>query len=153
MANMEKNPDHTARQHRLPCPQSSLALITRPIVHSIHVITRWVQHYALAFILASRLIHLFPTLQGFISSQISCQRFLNLRYDGTDVPLMTLCPPGGNYAAAFMEAYQVWRPVFGALGHLCPWVAGRHVIMCLWLYVFACLKPAWGCTLSRLVAA
>jgi 5-oxoprolinase (ATP-hydrolysing) len=46
-------------------------------------------------------------MQGFTLKQIQCQRFLNLRYDGTDVPIMTPCPPNGDYVAAFREAYQV----------------------------------------------
>ena len=48
-----------------------------------------------------------PPLQGFGEQQTSSQRFLNLRYDGTDVPLMTPAPLDGDYAAAFEQAYQV----------------------------------------------
>ena len=48
-----------------------------------------------------------PLVQGFREQQTSCQRFLNLRYDGTDVPLMTPAPLDGDYAAAFEQAYQV----------------------------------------------
>lgn len=44
--------------------------------------------------------------KGFSEQQISCQRFLNLRYEGTDVPVMTPAPSSGDYAAAFEEAYQ-----------------------------------------------
>ncbi|KAL4856136.1 5-oxoprolinase [Chlorella vulgaris] len=44
--------------------------------------------------------------QGFTQQQTSCQRFLNLRYDGTDVPVMTPCPPDGDFATAFEQAYQ-----------------------------------------------
>jgi hypothetical protein len=45
--------------------------------------------------------------KGFSEQQVSCQRFLNLRYDGTDVPIMTLAPLDGDYAVAFEQAYQV----------------------------------------------
>ena len=45
--------------------------------------------------------------QGFSEAQTGCQRFLNLRYDGTDVPIMTPAPRDGDYAAAFERAYQV----------------------------------------------
>ena len=41
--------------------------------------------------------------------QVTVQRFLNLRYDGTDVPVMTPCPPDGDYAVAFEAAYQVCK--------------------------------------------
>lgn len=35
------------------------------------------------------------------------ERFLNLRYDGTDVPVMTPCPPdGGDPAKAFENQYR-----------------------------------------------
>ena len=54
----------------------------------------------------SPLLPILP-MQGFSEQQISCQRFLNLRYDGTDVPIMTLAPADGDYAAAFEQAYQV----------------------------------------------
>ena len=37
-------------------------------------------------------------LQGFKKDELNTERFLNLRYDGTDVPVMTLCPEGGDYA-------------------------------------------------------
>ncbi|KAJ9523185.1 hypothetical protein QJQ45_024077, partial [Haematococcus lacustris] len=36
----------------------------------------------------------------------SCQRFLHLRYQGTDVAVMTARPPDGDYGAAFRQAYQ-----------------------------------------------
>lgn len=58
--------------------------------------------------------------RGFEESQISCQRYLNLRYEGTDVPVMTACNNGGgygdtsafdaskntSYASAFEAAYR-----------------------------------------------
>ena len=45
--------------------------------------------------------------QGFTnSSLIQSHRFLNLRYDGTDVPIMIQEPPDGDYAAAFEAAYK-----------------------------------------------
>ena len=46
-------------------------------------------------------------MQGFTRKQIQTQRYLNLRYDGTDVPIMTPCPPSGDYSEAFRDAYQV----------------------------------------------
>lgn len=39
-------------------------------------------------------------VQGFKRDELNTERFLNLRYDGTDVPVMTLCPPGGDFAQA-----------------------------------------------------
>lgn len=43
-------------------------------------------------------------LQGFTDAQISTERFLNLRYDGTDVAVMTLCSvDGADPAAAFED--------------------------------------------------
>lgn len=47
------------------------------------------------------------TAQGFSSAQISAQRFMNLRYEGTDVPVMVPCPGDGDYAAAFEAEYNV----------------------------------------------
>lgn len=44
--------------------------------------------------------------QGFEPHQIRVQRFLNLRYDGTDVPVMTSCPADGDFEAAFVGTYQ-----------------------------------------------
>lgn len=45
--------------------------------------------------------------QGFKEDQVSVERFLNLRYDGTDVPVMTACPKaGGDAATAFEEQYK-----------------------------------------------
>ena len=44
--------------------------------------------------------------RGFTNAQIQAQRFLNLRYEGTDVAVMTACPDDGNYAAAFEAAYR-----------------------------------------------
>lgn len=57
------------------------------------------------------MFHLLATLplavQGFTEHQVHCQRFLNLRYDGTDVPIMTPSPEDGDFAVAFEQAYQV----------------------------------------------
>ena len=39
-------------------------------------------------------------LQGFDRDQLSVERYLNLRYDGTDVAVMTLCPEGDDFAKA-----------------------------------------------------
>ena len=52
--------------------------------------------------------------QGFPPDSISCERYLNLRYAGTDVAIMTPCPSAdgdmsvapGDYAAAFMARYK-----------------------------------------------
>ncbi|KAL6786052.1 hypothetical protein ACKKBG_A01200 [Auxenochlorella protothecoides x Auxenochlorella symbiontica] len=44
--------------------------------------------------------------QGFGRGQIECERYLNLRYNGTDVPIMTLTPEDGNFAAAFETGYK-----------------------------------------------
>ncbi len=41
------------------------------------------------------------------SSQVACELYLNLRYQGTDVAVMTQAPPGGDYASAFAAMYQV----------------------------------------------
>jgi len=43
---------------------------------------------------------------GFRKSEIKTLRFLNLRYEGTDVPVMTECPEDGNYANAFSSTYR-----------------------------------------------
>lgn len=45
-------------------------------------------------------------VQGFTKAQVKCERFLNLRYHGTDVAVMTPCPLDGGYAAAFESLYQ-----------------------------------------------
>ena len=37
-------------------------------------------------------------LQGFKQDELNTERFLNLRYDGTDVPVMTQCAEGDDYA-------------------------------------------------------
>jgi hypothetical protein len=58
--------------------------------------------------------------QGFAPSQIACERFLNLRYEGTDVAVMTPCPADGDYAAAFEAAY---RREFGFV------MEGREVVV------------------------
>jgi hypothetical protein len=55
--------------------------------------------------------------QEFSQEQVSIQRFLNLRYDGTDVPIMTLDPADGDYYAAFERAYQARRTLHDALMH------------------------------------
>jgi 5-oxoprolinase (ATP-hydrolysing) len=52
--------------------------------------------------------------QGFAQESISCERYLNLRYQGTDVAIMTPCPAAqedasvapGDYAAAFVARYK-----------------------------------------------
>lgn len=51
----------------------------------------------------------YTNTQGFPESSITVARYLNLRYDGTDVAVMTAEPPAddgpGSYAAAFEAAY------------------------------------------------
>lgn len=37
-------------------------------------------------------------LQGFKRDELNAELFLNLRYDGTDVPVMTQCAEGDDYA-------------------------------------------------------
>ncbi len=49
-------------------------------------------------------IHL--AVQGFTEDQIAVERFLNLRYDGTDVGVMTTCSEEGDYTEAFESAYK-----------------------------------------------
>ena len=47
--------------------------------------------------------------QGFAAADVACERFLNLRYDGTDTALMTARPASGDrddYGAAFVERYR-----------------------------------------------
>ena len=46
------------------------------------------------------------TLQGFRSDEVSTERFLNLRYDGTDVAIMTACSSSSSYEEAFEDTYQ-----------------------------------------------
>ena len=36
-------------------------------------------------------------VQGFNVEQVHTERFLNLRYEGTDVAIMTTCPESGDY--------------------------------------------------------
>ena len=56
--------------------------------------------------------------QGFRPDQIGSQRFLNLRYDGTDVPIMTPCQASGDCSAPFEEAYQVQKEPVGLSGKI-----------------------------------
>ncbi len=44
--------------------------------------------------------------QGFAEAAITTQRFLNLRYQGTDTPLMIAQPHDHDFAGAFCRAYQ-----------------------------------------------
>jgi 5-oxoprolinase (ATP-hydrolysing) len=46
--------------------------------------------------------------RGFSDSQLLAEKYLNLRYDGTDVPIMTASPSDGvtSYAEAFETAYK-----------------------------------------------
>jgi len=45
-------------------------------------------------------------MQGFKRDQIAAERFLNLRYDGTDVAVMTSCSSSSSYSEAFASAYK-----------------------------------------------
>ncbi|KAK9839403.1 hypothetical protein WJX81_000039 [Elliptochloris bilobata] len=45
-------------------------------------------------------------MQGFHPDQVSAERFMNLRYSGTDVAVMTACSPEDDVAAAFEAAYK-----------------------------------------------
>ena len=51
-------------------------------------------------------------LQGFDRNELNTERFLNLRYDGTDVPVMTHCTEGNEYA-------QVGCCSCGSCDHVC----------------------------------
>ncbi|CAK0741638.1 hypothetical protein CVIRNUC_001340 [Coccomyxa viridis] len=44
--------------------------------------------------------------QGFERDQVSTERFLNLRYDGTDVAVMTTCSSSCTYEEAFENTYK-----------------------------------------------
>jgi 5-oxoprolinase (ATP-hydrolysing) len=44
--------------------------------------------------------------RGFDDSQVASQRFLNLRFSGTDVALMVAADAMQGYEAAFLEAYE-----------------------------------------------
>lgn len=44
--------------------------------------------------------------RGFQDNQIKVQRFMNLRYDGTDVPIMTSVSAGRSYEEEFLACYQ-----------------------------------------------
>lgn len=59
-------------------------------------------------------------LRGFQDDEIRIQRFMNLRYDGTDVPIMTGDSPGRTYEEEFLACYQ---REFGFLVH------GRNIIV------------------------
>ena len=45
-------------------------------------------------------------MQGFERDQVSTERFLNLRYDGTDVAVMTTCSSSCTYEEAFENTYK-----------------------------------------------
>jgi len=45
-------------------------------------------------------------LQGFEKDQVSTERFLNLRYDGTDVAVMTTCSTSSSYEESFEDTYK-----------------------------------------------
>ncbi len=45
-------------------------------------------------------------MQGFRDDQVKAERYLNLRYDGTDVAVMTSCLSGSTYTEAFESAYK-----------------------------------------------
>jgi hypothetical protein len=62
--------------------------------------------------------------QGFSPSQVQVERFLNLRYSGTDVAVMTPCPApgsGASYGDAFAASYRCggwWAGGGGGAGKL-----------------------------------
>lgn len=58
--------------------------------------------------------------QGFTPDQIQVERYLNLRYAGTDVPIMTLQPADADFAGAFEQGYKVRRRrwVLGGAGRV-----------------------------------
>ena len=58
--------------------------------------------------------------RGFRDEEIKVQRFMNLRYDGTDVPIMTGDSPGTSYEEEFMTSYE---REFGFLVH------GRKILV------------------------
>lgn len=58
--------------------------------------------------------------RGFTDGEIKTQRFMNLRYDGTDVPIMTGSSPDTSYEEEFLACYQ---REFGFLVH------GRNIIV------------------------
>ena len=53
------------------------------------------------------MFHIYATkMQGFEKGQVSTERFLNLRYDGTDVAVMTTCSSTSSYEEAFEDTYK-----------------------------------------------
>lgn len=44
--------------------------------------------------------------QGFARDSVTTERFLNLRFEGTDVPMMVPRPADGDFGAAFVERYK-----------------------------------------------
>ncbi|KAH8689335.1 Hydantoinase B/oxoprolinase-domain-containing protein [Talaromyces proteolyticus] len=44
--------------------------------------------------------------KGFSATQLSHERFLNMRYEGSDTALMIMEPQDGNYAIAFVERHR-----------------------------------------------
>lgn len=65
-------------------------------------------------------------MQGFKEDQIGVERYLNLRYDGTDVPVMTPFAGNGNAepAKAFEEQY---KREFGFVLEVCNGVYASYV--------------------------
>lgn len=58
--------------------------------------------------------------KGFDETSMSAAHFMNLRYDGTDVPIMTSCPENGDIVAEFENAYM---REFGFL------ISGRQIVV------------------------
>lgn len=44
--------------------------------------------------------------QGFPAASVACERFLNLRFEGTDVAMMIPKPDDGDFGAAFVARYR-----------------------------------------------
>jgi hypothetical protein len=66
--------------------------------------------------------------QGFSANHVRVERFLNLRYTGTDVAVMTPCPDAGSgqsYGDAFAASYRRAAPQPGQL-----WQRGRAMRTC-----------------------
>jgi 5-oxoprolinase (ATP-hydrolysing) len=55
--------------------------------------------------------------RGFEESQIACQRYLNLRYEGTDVPVMTACNSVGVYDGNNVSAAAAAAAAAGNCGY------------------------------------
>lgn len=67
-------------------------------------------------------------IQGFKDEQIGVERYLNLRYDGTDVPVMTPFADGkADPAKAFKEQY---KREFGFVLEVCLSMRPLELLQC-----------------------